>query len=213
MRRRPASESSLRKSSGGWWTTFARYPGSNRSSVAAFLFLGLFYELMTFLFVVAMTIVVTIFILTGATTIVVFVWMMRMRMGLLLMVSIRSGSVLISPVDESVGVGVGGRRFSSVPGSDSDRGRVHVQTVCELHLARLVALRPMYFSSPSKYLQGGPLTNASKLPRRNLGTFCSNQISSAHGWNDFPKLLHVLLHCCCTSLLLHPALLQWVDGS
>ncbi|KAI1396048.1 hypothetical protein F4819DRAFT_153492 [Hypoxylon fuscum] len=85
MRRRPASESSLRKSSGGWWTTFARYPGSNRSSVAAFLFLGLFYELMTFLFVVAMTIVVTIFILTGATTIVVFVWMMRMRMGLLLM--------------------------------------------------------------------------------------------------------------------------------
>ncbi|KAI6093193.1 hypothetical protein F4821DRAFT_77056 [Hypoxylon rubiginosum] len=52
-----------------------------------------------------------------------------------------SNIVLISPVDESVGaVSVGvGRRFSSVRGSDSDRGRVHRQAVCELHFARCVS--------------------------------------------------------------------------
>lgn len=86
--------------------------------------------------------------------------------------------LLISPVDESVGAGVSvgvgvGGRFSSVRGSDSDRGRVHRQAVCELHFARCVlsffpppavcvppsskfqgCVSPLYSPVPMKYLPG-----------------------------------------------------------
>lgn len=149
MRRRPVSKS-LRKCSGRWWPTPTRDPGPYRACVATFLSLfGLFFLILVLILILTLmlimifllvALVIVIFILIFivsssrvATTLGILILILILVLVVLVVINI---IMLIGPVDKVVGVGVGGRWFSSVRGSDSDRGRVHRQAVCELHFCQ-----------------------------------------------------------------------------